>query len=76
MKLEQCSTCAGIRINVKYFALIPSYRRRKRLDETCKAYQLVREAQELSNWIKTKEQHATIQVEILFINILLNVLFE
>jgi spectrin alpha len=35
--------------------------RRKRLDETCKAYQLVREAQELSNWIKTKEQHATIQ---------------
>jgi len=35
--------------------------RRKRLDETCKAYQLVREAAELSNWIKTKEQHATIQ---------------
>ena len=35
--------------------------RRRRLDETCKAYQLVREAQELSNWIKTKEQHATIQ---------------
>merc|ERR550519_2731185 len=35
--------------------------RRKRLEETCKAYQLVREAQELSNWIRTKEQHATIQ---------------
>merc|ERR1719412_1598101 len=35
--------------------------RRQRLEETCKAYQLVREAQELSNWIKTKEQHAQIQ---------------
>merc|ERR550532_3531226 len=35
--------------------------RRKRLEETCQAYKLVREAQELSNWIRTKEQHATIQ---------------
>lgn len=35
--------------------------RAKRLGETCKAYQLVREATELSNWIKTKEQHAQIQ---------------
>merc|ERR1719443_2286741 len=35
--------------------------RRKRLEETCQAYQLVREAQELSNWIKTKENHATIE---------------
>merc|ERR550517_2450375 len=34
--------------------------RRKRLEETCQAYKLVREAQELSNWIRTKEQHATI----------------
>merc|ERR1719264_2356406 len=31
-----------------------------RLEETCQAYKLVREAQELSNWIRTKEQHATI----------------
>merc|ERR1719342_1995746 len=29
--------------------------RRKRLEETCQAYKLVREAQELSNWIKAKE---------------------
>jgi spectrin alpha len=36
--------------------------RAKRLSETCKAYQLVREAAELANWIKTKEQHAQIQV--------------
>ena len=36
--------------------------RAKRLGETCKAYQLVREAAELANWIKTKEQHAQIQV--------------
>merc|ERR1740129_151446 len=35
--------------------------RRKRLEETCQAYKLVREAQELSNWIRTKENHATIQ---------------
>jgi len=35
--------------------------RRKRLDDTTKAFQLVREAQELSNWIKTKEQHAQVQ---------------
>ncbi|CAB4055755.1 SPTA [Lepeophtheirus salmonis] len=35
--------------------------RAKRLGETCKAYQLVREAAELTNWIKTKEQHAQIQ---------------
>jgi hypothetical protein len=36
--------------------------RANRLSETCKAYQLVREAAELANWIKTKEQHAQIQV--------------
>merc|ERR1719336_3049526 len=35
--------------------------RRKRLEETMQAYKLVREAQELSNWIRTKEVHATIQ---------------
>merc|ERR1719342_1756046 len=34
--------------------------RRKRLEETCQAYKLVREAQELSNWIRTKEVVATI----------------
>ena len=32
--------------------------RTKRLEETHRAFQLVREAQELTNWIKTKEQHA------------------
>ncbi len=35
--------------------------RAKRLKETCKAYELVRDAAELSNWIKTKEQHAQIE---------------
>jgi spectrin alpha len=32
--------------------------RTKRLGETHRAFQLVREAQELTNWIKAKEQHA------------------
>jgi spectrin alpha len=35
--------------------------RRRRPDETCKAYQLVSEAQDLSKWIKNKDKHATIQ---------------
>merc|ERR1719273_400556 len=35
--------------------------RKKRLEETMQAYKLVREAGELSAWIRTKEQHATIQ---------------
>ena len=35
--------------------------RAKRLNETCKAYELVRDAAELSNWIKAKEQHAEIE---------------
>ena len=30
------------------------------MEETCQAYKFVREAQELSYWIRTKEQHATI----------------
>ena len=34
--------------------------RRKRLEETCQAYKLQRDAQELTNWIRTKEVHATI----------------
>merc|ERR1712223_2375160 len=34
--------------------------RKKRLEETMQAYKLVREAGELSAWIRTKEQHATI----------------
>lgn len=33
--------------------------RTKRLQETHRAFVLVREAQELTNWIKTKEQHAS-----------------
>ena len=32
--------------------------RTKRLEETHRAFVLVREASELTNWIKTKEQHA------------------
>ena len=35
--------------------------RAKRLGETCKAFQLVRDAAELSTWIKQKEQHAQVQ---------------
>jgi spectrin alpha len=35
--------------------------RAKKLGETCKAYHLVREAADLGNWIKQKEQHAQIQ---------------
>ena len=35
--------------------------RAKRLQEACKAYELVREAADLSNWIKQKEQHAQVQ---------------
>jgi spectrin alpha len=37
--------------------------RAKHLGETCKAYQLVRDAAEMANWIKVKEQHAQIQDE-------------
>ena len=33
--------------------------RAKKLSETCKAYELVRDAAELSNWIKGKEQHVS-----------------
>ena len=32
------------------------------MEETCQAYKFVREAQELSYWIRTKEQHATTDV--------------
>jgi len=35
--------------------------RAKKLGETCKAYHLVREAADLGNWIKAKEQHAQVQ---------------
>lgn len=35
--------------------------RARKLGETCKAYHLVREAADLGNWIKQKEQHAQIQ---------------
>jgi len=35
--------------------------RRSKLEESCKAYQLVREAADLAQWIKDKEQHAQIQ---------------
>lgn len=35
--------------------------RQKKLSETVQAYVLVREAAELSQWIKDKEQHAQIE---------------
>lgn len=35
--------------------------RQKKLSETAQAYVLVREAAELSQWIKDKEQHAQIE---------------
>ena len=35
--------------------------RAKRLRETCKSYELIRDAAELSNWIKAKESHAEIE---------------
>ncbi|XP_071033294.1 spectrin alpha chain [Parasteatoda tepidariorum] len=35
--------------------------RRNKLEESCKAYQLVREAAELSQWLKDKEQIAQVQ---------------
>ena len=35
--------------------------RHKKLSETVQAYVLVREAAELSQWIKDKEQHAQIE---------------
>lgn len=37
-------------------------RRKDKLEESCKAYQLVREAEELSEWIKNMEQHAQVRV--------------
>ncbi|XP_046383507.1 spectrin alpha chain [Ischnura elegans] len=37
--------------------------RKKRLDETVKAYVLVREAAELATWIRDKEQYAQVQVQ-------------
>ena len=38
-----------------------SEERDRKLGETCKAYHLVREAADLGNWIKQKEQHAQVQ---------------
>lgn len=35
--------------------------RQEKLNETVKAYVLVREAAELANWIKDKEMHAQVQ---------------
>ncbi len=36
--------------------------RQEKLAEACKAYVLVREAAELAQWIKDKEQYASVQV--------------
>ncbi|XP_025830723.1 spectrin alpha chain isoform X3 [Agrilus planipennis] len=49
-------------INGQYDHLLDLAReRQKKLNETVKAYVLVREAAELSNWIKDKEMHAQVQ---------------
>ncbi len=49
-------------IEKQYDALLKTgEERRRKLGETCKAYHLVREAADLGNWIKQKEQHAQVQ---------------
>ncbi|XP_060526882.1 spectrin alpha chain isoform X2 [Cylas formicarius] len=49
-------------INSQYDRLLASARERQdKLNETVKAYVLVREAAELANWIKDKEMHAQVQ---------------
>ncbi|VEN43034.1 unnamed protein product [Callosobruchus maculatus] len=49
-------------INQQYERLLQSANeRRNKLDETVKAYVLVREAAELAGWIKDKEMHAQVQ---------------
>ncbi|KAL3280132.1 hypothetical protein HHI36_017636 [Cryptolaemus montrouzieri] len=49
-------------INTQYDRLIElAQERQKKLNETVKAYVLVREAAELASWIKDKEMHAQVQ---------------
>ncbi|XP_049820921.1 spectrin alpha chain isoform X3 [Aethina tumida] len=49
-------------INAQYERLLQTARERQnKLNETVKAYVLVREAAELANWIKDKEMHAQVQ---------------
>lgn len=49
-------------IETQYDNLLGSGRERKaKLEESCKAYQLVREAAELAQWIKDKQQVAEVQ---------------
>lgn len=49
-------------INTQYDRLLALARERQnKLNETVKAYVLVREAAELANWIKDKEMHAQVQ---------------
>lgn len=49
-------------INQQYDRLLAlANERRNKLDETVKAYVLVREAAELAGWIKDKEMHAQVQ---------------
>ena len=51
-----------IQIEKQYESVLNLARERAhRLTESCRAFQLVREANELTNWIKTKEQHAMMQ---------------
>lgn len=60
---EQSSiTARQAQIESQYQALMALARERQRkLSETCKAYVLVREAAELAQWIKNKEQYAHIE---------------
>lgn len=60
---EQSSIAARqAQIDSQYQSLMALARERQRkLSETCKAYVLVREAAELAQWIKNKEQYAHIE---------------
>jgi len=60
---EQSSIGARqVQIDSQYQSLMALARERQRkLSETCKAYVLVREAAELAQWIKNKEQYAHIE---------------
>ena len=60
---EQSSiTARQAQIDSQYQSLMALARERQRkLSETCKAYVLVREAAELAQWIKNKEQYAHIE---------------
>lgn len=56
-------TARQSQIESQYKQLLNQGRTRQdKLNEACKAYVLVREAADLANWIKDKEQYAQVQV--------------